>query len=289
MATHSVTLSLLSFPELSLMAVLVPIQYCEGMTAIQTDVFMNKQLKNWLSCSLHQVTAIDAQTGTQCESSQRINNCLQMLCIKCAQIQIKRGKRMIAGTVSWCHWDHSDIVKGNSNEGLMNVKMWNYPSVSKCLIQVPEVLFSFRIRSHQMILGQYLPLAADFLSYLMTWKNSFNQKGAQCSKKCPQMFLINPHAVRSSWIIHDQTHTVYKYTIHSICQFICSFHQSPSIHHVFYGEQSLLQCFVLGFKVVASQHYCQYFDVTSHIPKQPGISILPQTSKATENNKNGWI
>lgn len=52
--------------------------------------------------------------------------------------------------------------------------------------------------------------------------------------------LICPHTVRSNWMIHDQIHIVYKYTFNSICQFICSFHQSLSIHHVFHDKQSLV-------------------------------------------------
>lgn len=46
-----------------------------------------------------------------------------------------------------------------------------------------------------------------------------------------------------------------------------------------------MQCFVLCFKAVTSQQYCQHFDVTHHIPKQTSISLLPETSEDTKNNE----
>lgn len=139
------------------------------------------------------------------------------------------------------------------------------------------MLFSLRIQSHQMILGQYSPLAVEFLSYLMKWgkKNALTRKkrGLNVPKKGPtNVSLIRPHAARSSWIIHDQIY-VHKHTHHfyvSIHLFISSitiYSSRPPRWAVGGDKQWLLQCFVRGFKAVASLQRCQHFDVTRHVPR----------------------
>lgn len=55
------------------------------------------------------------------------------------------------------------------------------------------------------------------------------------------------------------------------------------LHHIFHDKQSLLQFFVLHFKAVASQQYCQYFDVTRHIPNKPASASCLRPVRQPKN------
>lgn len=147
-----------------------------------------KQMLLWKNdCQVFWTTVM--KDNQSCTSNQKMNNWIKMFWIKMHPNTKKdQHKRMIAGIISCCKWHHNDKKKVVSMSG----------PVSKYLIQVPEVLFSFSSQSHQMILGQYSPRAVEFLSYFMTWKNCFNQKGAYSSTNAHSFTLICPHAVGSS-------------------------------------------------------------------------------------------
>lgn len=134
------------------------------------------------------------------------------------------------------------------------------------------MLFSLRIQSHQMILGQYSPLAVEFLSYLMKKKKKKKclKRGLGVPKKRRHKCFFNTATCCEiqSWIIHDQIY-VHKHTHHfdvSIHLFISSitiYSSHPPWWAAGGDKRWLLQCFVRGFKAAASLQRCQRFDVTA--------------------------
>lgn len=140
------------------------------------------------------------------------------------------------------------------------------------------MLFSLRIQSHQMILGQYSPLAIEFLSYLMKWKKKMLKKGPWRSKKKKKrrhkcFFNMATCCEIQSWIIHDQIyehkHTHHFYvSIHLFISSITIYSSRPPWWAVGGDKRWLLQCFVRGFKAAASLQRCQRFDVTRHVPRK---------------------
>lgn len=142
------------------------------------------------------------------------------------------------------------------------------------------MLFSFRIQSHQMILGQYSPLAVEFLSYLMAWKNLLSPKQSLAFQECPQnVSLICPHAGGSGWIIHDQMYIVHKCTIHCICHLICWFHQSLSLHHDGRDKQPSPPCFVLASKPPLRSVIASTLMWPATFPNNPASASCPRPVK----------